>query len=346
MWFILLLLMNLLYAGVPTFMKVASAELGPYQIVFIRHLLALFAFSLFVLKETSLNMRGSDLIRMIATALVAFTCASLLQVSGVSLSTATTSSFISSLGPFVMILLAFLFLKERFDKTVLGGLLLALIGFFLLSGRSIQSGQLFDGLWVGNLLILLGVACDVSFPILVKPALSRYPPPVIAFYCLLFAVCFLLPLQSNSLLDSLFQLKGSTIGSLIYLGFCGSFLAPLLWMTFLKKMTVTMIAISWFLQPLFGCLFAILFLKETITPNLLLGGGFIFAALAILTKRRHRFHWRHPYHQTVSPEPILPNFQQLCVIPIRPSNGKARRPRSRMVPVRYYPQFHPPHAYH
>jgi drug/metabolite transporter (DMT)-like permease len=156
----------------------------------------------------------------------------------------------------------------------------------LLSSNSLGSGSIFNGHGIGNLLFLAAVMAEGSFPIFLKPLLKKYPPYLIAFYCLVCASFYMLPFQSAAFLDTLPHLKWATLGSIAYLGLGCSFLACLLWLTCLKRYSISLVAISWFLQPLFGCLFAFMVLREPITPNIVWGGVLITGALVLLGRRQ------------------------------------------------------------
>ncbi len=288
---LVLLLMNFFYAGAPTFIKLASVELQPLQIVYLRHTLALLALLPFFLACPNKKIGAGDFIKIMLGSCLAFTAASLLQVIGMQYSHATDGSFIMSMEPILVILLAYFFLAERLNFRMVGGLLLALLGFTLLSNTSpgFESGG--GGRWYGNLLFLLATMAEASFPIFLKPLLKKYSPLLIAFYSLLCASFYMLPFQGDLLWKTLPHLHFQTFVSVAYLGLGCSFLAALLWLVCLKRATATMVSISWFIQPLFGSLFAMFLLGEAVTANVLTGGGLILSALGLLTVQIPHFHF-------------------------------------------------------
>lgn len=291
---LILIVMNFFYAGSPTFMKLALQELHPFQIVFLRHTLALLAFLPLFLLQPKKRIDRNDFFKIMLGSLLAFTFASTFQIIGMQYSLATDGSFIMSMEPILVILLAYFFLNEKLEYKMFGGLALGVIGFVVLSNYSLESKMVFNGRWFGNLLFLLATMAEASFPIFLKPLLKKYSPLVVAFYSLLCASFYMLPLQTAGLWKNISSLSPQAIFPVIYLGLGCSFLACLLWLVCLKRATASLVAISWFIQPVFGCLFAFFLLKEPITANIWVGGTFILAALTLLTTK------------TVAPEPAVP----------------------------------------
>jgi len=340
-FFALVILMNFFYAGTPTFMKLASLELNPFQIAFLRHTLALLAFLPFFLTTHKKWLERKDVVRVMVGAFLAFTFASVLQIIGMNKSHAVDGSFILAMEPVITIALAFFFLHERFDTKIIAGLSLALAGFVFLSGPSLNPITLFDGRWEGNILFLLAVMGEASFPILFKPLLKRYPPHVVAFYCLLCASFYMLPFQGADLLKTLPTLKITTWSAIGYLGFCGSFLACFLWLTCLRRFSVSMVAVSWFLQPFLGCLFASILLQEAITPNIWVGGSFILVALGLLVTKTE---------PVPAPVTVLriqhPLWIPRPLTPIKVRHSKHHLRGLHFPANRYRPPFHTPHTVH
>lgn len=263
-------------------MKLASEELHPFQIVWLRHTLALLAFFPFFLMSRRKKIERADFFKIMLGAFLSFTFASIFQIVGMQLSKATDGSFIMAMEPIIVIILAVIFLKESFEPKMYGGLVLALIGFVALSAHSLTTANVLDNRWTGNLLFLMAVMAEASFPIILKPLLKKYSPLVIAFYSLLCASLYMLPFQGLELFDKLPRLQAATWGAVAYLGLGCSFLACFLWLTCLARATATLVAVSWFSQPIFGCLYAAILLSEPMTSNIGIGGSFILAGLGML----------------------------------------------------------------
>lgn len=284
----ILLLMNFLYAGSPAFTKLAGMEMAPLDIVFLRHSMALLCFLPFFLKSPVRRIEWRDFWRIPMGAFIAFTAASILQIEGMRLTRATDGAFIMALEPIAVIALAVLFLHEKIGKKMILGLLLAMAGFLTLSGNRHSSGTLFGSEQIlGNLLFLCAVFCEASFPIFLKPLLKKYPPLTVAFYSLLFASLTLLPFRY----EAYAALPGLTplgLASVLYLGLGVSFTACFLWLFCLKQTSVSMVALSWFVQPFFGCLIAFSMLGESPSNSIAIGGTLILSSLFLLMPQEQK----------------------------------------------------------
>lgn len=283
-----LLLMNFLYAGSPTFTKLAGMEMGPLDIVFLRHSIALLCFLPFFLRSPIRRIEWKDFWHIPLGALIAFTTASILQVEGMRLTRAADGAFIMALEPIAVIALAMLFLREKIGKKMVFGLLLALSGFLTLSGNRHSLGTLHGSEQIlGNLLLLGAVFCEASFPIFLKPLLKKYPPLTVAFYSLLFATFTLLPFRYEAY-AALPRLTPMGLAAILYLGLGVSFTACFLWLFCLKQASVSRVALSWFVQPLFGCLIAFSILGESPSSSIVVGGMLILSSLLLLMPQEQK----------------------------------------------------------
>lgn len=291
---LILLLMNFCYAGTPAATKLAGLELPPLQIVCLRHMLALLAFFPWFWMLPNKKMPLPDVGKIMLAAGLAFTLASVLQVLGMQYTHAADGTFIMAMEPIIVISLAYFFLKEKMDVKTFFGLVLAFNGFLIISNPS------FNGKLLGNSLFLLATMMEATLPVILKPLLKRYSPLLVAFYCLLFASLYILPFQGSGFLQNLTQASPSTLLSILYLGLACSFLACFLWLSCLSKMTATFVAISWFLQPVFGCLIAYSLLGEALTMPVAAGGLLIFLALGVMSTKQK------------VPGTFLQNNQRVC----------------------------------
>lgn len=100
MTILLILLMNLLYAGTPTFMKLAAGELDSGQIVFLRHTLAALAFfPLILLSKKTRPLTWKNGLRLAACGFFSFALSSILQITGVKFSNAADGALIMGMEP-------------------------------------------------------------------------------------------------------------------------------------------------------------------------------------------------------------------------------------------------------
>lgn len=276
----ILIFINLIYAGSPTFLKIAAAEFPPETLVWLRHTIALLVLLPFACMSKWPRMSTATLVRIALATVLAFTLTSLLQVVGMRYSSASVGAMVVALQPLITIGLAAIFLHERLSTRLWLACVLALAGFAILSGENLLQLQ-------GNLLFVLAIACESSLGIFLRPLLRNHPPMQITLVCLAFASLFLLPLQGNGW--GVFQAASlSAWGSVLYLGLGCSATGTLLWLISLQKLQVSQSAIAWFLQPLWGSVLPILVLGENISSSAILGGALILIAMGVILWQGHR----------------------------------------------------------
>ncbi len=272
----ILLSLNLLFAGTAPFFKLASHELSPVTCVWLRHTIALVWLVPWVWRYGLPRFSRPDLLRIIAAALTAFTGASLLQAQAMHHASASSGAILVAMEPILMLLFALLFLHEPFRKQLAVGFVLAVGGFVVLSW---SDGSL---RLEGNVLYLIAILVESIYPTLVVPLLRRYQPVQIAFCCLLCSSVALLPFQSGALFTTVAQMSWKGWAALLYLGIACSGTATILWLYAMQRFQAGTVAVSWFLQPVWGSVLAVCLLDETLTMQIYLGGGMILGAVAIL----------------------------------------------------------------
>lgn len=274
----LLILINILHAGTPAFMKAASAEVDAIHIVWLRHTLALLVVAPFFLRRgNDQPFRVSEIVRIAVATALAFSIASLLQIESVRRSSASAGAIIVAMQPVAMIGLAVLFLRERLRASQYVGIGVALAGFMVLA----WSGR---GAFQGSVLYFLAVVCEASLPILLKPVTMAHSPRRVGGGCLLCASMYLLPFQWESLGAALPHMTWHAWTAIAYLGICCSACGMLLWLVSLRRFTVSTMAVAWFLQPVCGSLIACLLLGESLTVRTFVGGGLILGAVWMLCR--------------------------------------------------------------
>jgi drug/metabolite transporter (DMT)-like permease len=276
-----LVLINLIYAGIPTMMKLSLLELPAVSVVWLRHTIAFLILLPLWWFSRHCPFSAREWLRIAIASALAFTMTCLLQVTALQFSSAAAGALMVAIQPIITIALAALFLHEKVSLSLVVALGVALIGFAVLSGQGITQLQ-------GSILYLAAILCESSLGIFLRPLLKLHSPLDITIACLACATVYLLPLQ-GPLWDTGFAISAKAWTGVIYMGLGCSAIGTLLWLVSLQKMTVSTCAIAWFLQPVWGSVLPILVLGEEPTLETLLGGGLIVLAMTILfgPRRRH-----------------------------------------------------------
>ena len=182
------------------------------------------------------------------------------------------------------------FFRTRLSRVHLGLSLVCLAGIFLIVPRFDWSERIFRG-------VLLGLGAGATFALLsiLNRKLSfRYASPVVAFYQDTFAALFLLP---AAFLLPPFALTGRDILLLAALGIVCTAGAHTLFIAGMRHLSAQTASIISALEPVYGMLFALLFLGERPSLRTLAGGAVILIAVAAISLVN--FRKRRP----VSPSP-------------------------------------------
>lgn len=212
-----------------------------------------------------------------------------LQNVGLSLSSASSTSLLSTTDPIFSTLLSALFLKEALTRRKLAGLFLAFSGVYLVTtnGRLITDW----GNSTGNLIVILSALCYSVYTILSKRILHVIEPSIVVAWS---TTCGAILLTVTALfLDDaplIAQLTSTQVLAIVYLSIVPTSVSVLAYFYVLRRLPASEAAISLFLIPIFSLVWSRLLLREQVTLPMLVGGGLIIAgvALAMLTGKRLR----------------------------------------------------------
>lgn len=278
----LLIIMNILWAGSYSFMKWGLEYLAPMHLLYARFLISGIILFFFSYKQ----LKGLDLRVVLRCAILGAVMATAhgLGMTGINKSYATDGAIIYALEPIVAIVYAGFLLKEKIDAWRIAALLLALFGFAVLSNM-FSKNILVNFMLFGNFLMLLGIFVDGLFSPIAKPAVQKIPARVVITLGLFFAVIFLTPFAVTTKIKTT-EISWQAVASILYLSVICTSVGWTLWVYFLKKFPVNIIALTVFLQPVFGPFISYFWLGEQISARVWFGGGIILTAVAIAVFKR------------------------------------------------------------
>ncbi|NOQ52332.1 MAG: EamA family transporter [Desulfuromonadaceae bacterium] len=195
--------------------------------------------------------------------------------------TALNIALTQSVMPAVIVLLSFLFFRERVSRRQVFAVLLCILGagFIVVRGDWQRLQQL--SFVTGDLLMLLAICLYALYTVMLRKRPQIHP---LSFLTATFAVGVvpLFPLYLWELTGTpALQLTRPVIFSLLYVGLCPSILAYLCWNRGIELIGANRAGLYINLIPLFASLMAVLFLGETFQKYHLHGMVFIFAGLAL-----------------------------------------------------------------
>lgn len=208
---------------------------------------------------------------------------------GLQFTEAVNVSILNASAPIMTILLSFAMLGIVISRGQAGGIAFALFGTFAIIGRGSIEALLGFVLNIGDVLAL---AAFLSWSI--YTVMLRWRPPGFSAYGFLVAViglaCLMMaPLYAMELVNGrTFALTG---GNLIIIGYSALFpscLAYLCWNIAVPAVGANIAAIIQYLNPVFGIIFAMLILGESVAGFHLVGIAAIFAGIYLSRSRRRR----------------------------------------------------------
>lgn len=220
-----------------------------------------------------------------AIGLVTFAGSAYAQYKGLGLTTSTANSLIVATEPLFVVLLAWIFLREKISGSQGFVFLVAITGFFLLS--NVKPGNIlagFAGFNMGNLLLLLSMPCEATQTIGSRGLAGRVKPATVLIWTLPigFAVFTAYLLISGQGLPDPRMSLGSIFAT-FWLGPLGTTFSYTFWTFALVDAPVAAVALTLFVQPILGALTGMVFLGERMDFWQWLGAALILGALSLQT---------------------------------------------------------------
>jgi drug/metabolite transporter (DMT)-like permease len=282
---ILLFLTAVIWGATFVATKICLKYLSPIELMGLRFLIAM-PILLVIILIKKVKFQLGDYRKNIAWASIVLTAHFIIQITGIKYTTATNTSWIISMIPLIVAVLAFLFLKERLRSVTIFGIVLATIGVLFL----ISKGKIGDLKWLssfGDWLVLISAHTWAVYTILTRNASRKLDPLLVTF-------CVLLPSTIISLSIMIFSsdwhkflnLSGEAIVSLLLLGLLGTALAQLLWQDGVAKIGAAEASVYLYIEPLATTAVAVPYLHETFGLFTAIGGGLVLLGVWIAGRQQ------------------------------------------------------------
>lgn len=220
---------------------------------------------------------------IVGLGLVGFAGSNALCYLALQWTTAVNASLINSAGPLMMFAASVVVLGERFRARQLVGLALALIGVVGIVLRGEPRALLALEINRGDLLMLLAVGAWSVYSIQLRRRPQELSPVALVAALIGVSVVALTPLAA---LEARLEPSLPTFTAILYLGIFPSAVSVLCWNRAVALIGAARSSVFTYLMPLIAALLATVFLGERIEPFHLVGGGLVFAGLALTLARR------------------------------------------------------------
>ena len=282
--FAALVLLGALWGATFLFVRIAGPSLGPFVLTAARFLLAgaatfAVAAALGARPRLRARWRGYLILGGANAALPSV----LLVVATLQLN-ASLAAILNATGPVWAAIVAAFWLKDPLTGSKILGLILGIVGIGLLAGWSPIPVDL--GFVVGVVFTTLAMCCYAIGAAYASKAFREVPSQTIAAGQLLTAGLVLVPPALLTLPNE--RPSGRVILTLLALAFVSTALAYGLYFRLLRSVGPTKTSSVTFLIPVFGILWGVVFLDESINLGTVVGLAVILAGVVLVTEFRLR----------------------------------------------------------
>jgi drug/metabolite transporter (DMT)-like permease len=232
-----------------------------------------------------------DLVYLAILGFIAVPFHQAIQAAGLLYTTATSMGWIIALIPIFTALLAWLFLGEPMTVLKVIGSAIAFCGAVFVVTRGALSLDTFRlPSTIGDALAVASALNWAIFQVASKPILRRLEPTPAMAYLMLIGGILIVPFASLQMLSDLPRLTLDGWVAILFLGIFCSGVGYLVWYDALSKVDASQLSSLSYIQPLITVIVAAIFLGESITPAVLLGGAVILFGVYLVNRSatKHR----------------------------------------------------------
>jgi drug/metabolite transporter (DMT)-like permease len=272
------------------FSKTIVEVIPPFQLSVMRWTVAGVVFLPFVMKELKQNIavmrkNWKPLLLLALTGIAGFNT---LLYMAIQYTTSINASLVNSICPLLIVLLSVIFLKEKLVKIQYLGVVLSLIGVFI-----VIIGANLDSLWPitinpGDLLVLAAVVLWSIYSVLMKKfgiTLPKNPTFIITIYLAILCLIPFALFERTYQPVSLTSLPFDTLLGVVYLGIFPSIVSFICWNEGVIQIGPGKASNYLHLIVLFTTILAVVFGGETLVITQIIGGLFILTGVILTSKK-------------------------------------------------------------
>jgi len=282
----ILVLVSFVWAGSFIVVKIATEEISPIDLGFLRFLVATpIMFLILLIRRKDILIPKKELPSLAILGLTGVTLLYLFQFVGIKYTNASTSAVLINTNVIFIAILSAFFLKETFGRKKISGISLSFLGVIVIifSNTSLEIFSSGDMFFIGCILILLSAFCWAIYSIVGKRLLKTYDMFTVTTYAFALGTLFYIPFVISDIITTLQTVTIGAWMAVLYLALACSVFGYIGWYYALKKTEASKAAVFLNLIPLFTITMS-LFLGEVITVFFLLGATLIIFGVYITQK--------------------------------------------------------------
>ena len=285
---LLLIGINLLWAGSSLAAKIALHSIPPMTLAFVRFsLAALLMYGIALLRSVDLRVARRDWGRFWVMGILGLALTYLLSYAGIQRTTASESALIIAAEPVFLGILAYFFLREKLYFMKVAGITAGLVGAYLIVAHGWRL-PVISGLVIGDLLIAFGLVFEAGASILGKGLVARYPAITVMTYQMTSGAIALAPFAGWELIRTGYPIAlppAPALWSLLYLVIPCTVFAYTVWFTVLDKREAGEMSVFLFVQPVAGAFLGAYFLGDKITASTVAGASLVLLGVGLINRR-------------------------------------------------------------
>ncbi len=270
--------------------KYIVVDMDPLVLSFYRYFLGFIPLTPFFISEMRKQSKRplpGEVLTMSMLGFVGITLFSVGLFYGIKLSTAINGALLTNTQPIFTAILGPILITEALSKRKIAGVLVGITGMILVvTNGNFRTFATAGTAVIGNLL-LVGASLVLSlYSMLIKKYIHKYGSIIPTWISMISGTFFIMILNifRNQSPVQLLDLPASSIILVLYLGIIGTSLTYLIFNRALTRMTVTSATSYKLLIPVFGLIFAVIFLGEHPGTATLLGIFIVVSSVYIIQK--------------------------------------------------------------
>lgn len=267
------ILTTLIYSSIFIVLKPVVSEVDAFTVSILRVVLPAACVPILFIFFKPEKIEKQDIKLFILGALGYLFLNQILSSYGLKYTSAARAGIISNLLPISIILLSFFFLKEKLTKQKLIGIVISLIGGFLLISSYFHGDGLKSGNIIGDILVILGVMSTSVTYITNAKLVAKYKTwTVISYYLLISGTLFTPFLFYVNDFHAMRTISISNWIKIGYIGIIGILIANALSVWVTKYINIIVLSLSNYLTAFLSVLWAVLIFNDPLTFTDLIGG--------------------------------------------------------------------------
>jgi drug/metabolite transporter (DMT)-like permease len=198
------------------------------------------------------------------------------------------ASLIIATIPIQIVILAFIFLKEKIGLIKIIGIIIALCGVLIISLWGKKDASLEIEYLYGIIAIIIAAVMGAIYTIFGKKLLDRYSGLSLTVYAILLGSIGLVPFINSSLFEQVLQMSLHGWFAVLFLGIVSTVVGYVIWYVALRIKTASEISVYLYAVPVLSTIFSYFIFNDEITFMFVIGGALVIVGLIIAHNKKEK----------------------------------------------------------